>query len=269
MFIGIISYLPADEGKRIERKKVIQNSIKHLLKIFPADQIKVCAQNYKEEDYIDGLDYIIKSKEGFGCGGARNELLKIFYASDEDYCMLLDDDTVLYDTPCSRKLFELLNDKGFLRFKNVDAICGTETYNKKHVRISTAQLTFEKMPFEQLNGLLIIKNFKKYYGEEHYYENTNCEDELFRFSCLADKCSYKVNELIYDGVMGGPLSTLGDFITTAHQDLYYYNGCRVIWDRYGVKRLSNGKYDFENYPQKETKPFIVRMKSPNLFYEVK
>ena len=98
--IGIISYLPDDVELRNKRVVNCKEQLKWLYKVFPKEVPLVVAQNYRKEDRIDGgvyaVDYLMYDT-GIGSHKARNTILDKFYASNDEWLLLLDDDVVTYD----------------------------------------------------------------------------------------------------------------------------------------------------------------------------
>ena len=92
--VYIISYLPDDPDLRASRLE------KHRVQLaywMPKAQVIVYAQNYKDKsDFTDGVTYLINEGALKRPGPARNECLKHFYGSFDDFTVIMDDDIVLY-----------------------------------------------------------------------------------------------------------------------------------------------------------------------------
>ena len=95
--IGIISYLPDNEIKE-KRLRAVKSQLDWIFKLFGDVPIHVVAQNYKDTDYLPNPNIIYSKYEvGIGACNARNEVLKNFYESNDNWLLLMDDDVGLYD----------------------------------------------------------------------------------------------------------------------------------------------------------------------------
>lgn len=175
MRIGIISYLPHNE-KREGRKREIAKAYEKLMEVVPKDcQVYVVSQCYDEEDYKPGINYI-KFDEGIGPSRARNELLKAFYASDDDYMLYIDDDCFIYDRYNVKNLLREIHTNPS-KFKMVDVFCGIHgrfsPFTKENEQLDLDHFYhFKQMPFQTTGELRILKNLRKYNKEEIYYDET-------------------------------------------------------------------------------------------------
>lgn len=171
--IGIISYLPRNE-KRELRKKETRRAFDNLMKVVPEDaQVYVVSQCYDEGDYLPNVNYI-KFDEGIGPSRARNELLKAFYESDDDYMLYIDDDNYIYDRYNVKDLFYELHTNP-MKFKMVDMFCGIHgrfsPFTKENEQLDLMNFYhFKQMPFQTTGELRILKNLRKYGKEEIYYD---------------------------------------------------------------------------------------------------
>lgn len=219
LMVGIISWLPDDETKRIDRKSYIQKQYEFLTTFLQIDakDIICVAQNYKDEDYLD-YNYI-KIDEGIGPSKARNIILDKFYNSDYDYLLSIDDDIIFYDYYNIKDMFEEI-DNDNEKFKKLDLICGLfpqyyafKEANQKDPNILT-HYTFKKREINTPGGFIIMKNIKKYYEKVLYYR----EMDLFKFEGREDMSflvdwlkldlgAYVCNQLIMKN-LGAQQSTL-------------------------------------------------------------
>lgn len=97
--IGIISYLPNDVLLRKKRLQCCLVTYKYLTKVFPKEVIYIVDQNYIQADrnlFGTNVKWWCMSS-GIGPAKARNLILELFYKSDDDYCILTDDDVYFYD----------------------------------------------------------------------------------------------------------------------------------------------------------------------------
>lgn len=82
------------------RKELHQRQIDWLLKETPENiTINILAQFYEDEDFIKNprIKYIINNDVLLKPNLARNLLKKEFYKTDDDYCLFMDNDIILYD----------------------------------------------------------------------------------------------------------------------------------------------------------------------------
>lgn len=100
--IGIISYLPQDDKLRATRVKNATRQIEWLKQLFPEETPFVVAQGYTENEKLDGVEYDIYEK-GIGSHNARNVILEKFYASNDKWLLIMDDDVAVYDYYDSQK----------------------------------------------------------------------------------------------------------------------------------------------------------------------
>ena len=129
MIFGITSYLPEDEHLRCKRLKGHRKQLEFFREVLPDVPIYVVAQNYKDTDYtIDDKIHYLVFESGIGPANARNELLKLFYNSNEDFMYMLDDDIVFYDclnvAGCmAREVKDYLAVRKNARYSPADGVC--------------------------------------------------------------------------------------------------------------------------------------------------
>lgn len=133
-------YIPCYFNNVKEREDNFLTVIKQYLKF--GYTVLVYWMNENIPPKTDNVEYIISTPVNSNI--ARNELLKIFYNSDEKECLLSDDDTIL-----NNKLPKI----------NVDCISYTNDYNK--CLLKTEEIG---------TGLLYIKNFKQLYGKSIFFD---------------------------------------------------------------------------------------------------
>lgn len=76
---------------------------------------------------------------------ARNILLNIFYNTDDNYCLISDDDTFINS----------------LIYENLDCVSFVNDYYKKITET-----------YKISSSLLLLKNFKKFYNKKPYFDET-------------------------------------------------------------------------------------------------
>ncbi len=173
----IISYLPNDSLKarrlEIHNKQVDYWLAKGL-------NVLVYAQGYQQDDFRKDVQYIVNTRgETDRPGPARNVLLRAFYDSDEDFCLLMDNDIVLYEGEkyCdSDNLVQILKDIPLESLEGVDVfepLNPTQTpfsaFYAEKKDVLANNLIFKRRP--NISGCcLFIRNFKKF-GEEPFFYN--------------------------------------------------------------------------------------------------
>lgn len=94
----IISYFGSRDYPEARKVRVDNHrkQVEFWKEYYPDMQIKILAQDYDDEDYIDGCSYITHHGGLLTPGKARNELLKDFY-NDESYewALMMDNDAIL------------------------------------------------------------------------------------------------------------------------------------------------------------------------------
>ena len=264
--IGVISYLP-DDSKRTKRLQASRTQIEWLHKLFINEKIIVIAQNYNEEDYLDDpLVEYIKYDKGIGAGNARNVILKNFYNSDKDWLFICDDDTIL-DNKYSYQnfIYDIVNNTD--KFDGIDAISAVEpeyTAYKKNNFEDKANLTHYKFTPRELNcgsATSIMRNIRKYYGKEVYYDNIlannqeGLEDVEFLLNWVLDGLTwYKMNTLIRKSLAFNQSTIWEDDRDERNNTL---SKCldKVCerFSKYGINRGINGQIIWKNFNERYNK----------------
>ena len=199
MVIGIISYLPDNPELRSNRL----DKHKRQLELFKTLNVPIfiVAQNYKQEELtnIPNINYYVTEK-GIGPANARNILLQTFYNSQEDYMMLCDDDIVFYEYYGIRDFFnelitnpnKFIDDLDYIRGVMASKVPFKQTVYDQ--RLNLTHYVFEDRDTIGTTALAIVKNFKKYYNKEIYYEDLNVSEG----NGYEDKdfcCKLKINNI--------------------------------------------------------------------------
>lgn len=177
MIIGIISYLPDEPGVRSKRLEAHKKQI-NILKSYNIP-IYVVAQNYKEEEYDNSINYVYKGAP-LGPSGARNYLLKQFYNTNNDFMWLLDDDIYpydYYDLDMFIKDIHFNPDK-FMSVDFIRPILAFQVPFKKTVYEEPKNTNYYVFKDQNTIGTTcccIIKNLKKHYNKQLYYDTMNVE----------------------------------------------------------------------------------------------
>lgn len=174
----IISYLPRDD-LREKRIEIHNRQIDYWLS--KGLSVMVYAQGYGINDFRNDVKYIANV---FGHidrpGPARNVLLREFYNTDDDFCLLMDNDIICYEGPkyCdSDNLIEIL------RAIPIEAMAGIDVFEplnptqtpfsafyEQHALTLNENLFFKRRP--NISGQsLFIKNMVKHHGKEFFYDD--------------------------------------------------------------------------------------------------
>lgn len=138
----------------------------------------VFAQNYKEEFYVDNVEYIKHSGNVLKAIEARNILLHHFYNSHEDFAVFADNDCYLYQGEkygANDNFAEIIRNIPFQNFKNVDMLIGLDPANSPFTKDlelhSKDDLTaWRLIPGYIASGFFILKNLKKHHNKEIYFD---------------------------------------------------------------------------------------------------
>ena len=172
----IISYLPNDEELKKERLEVHHKQIDNIKTITPHTKIYICAQNYKEEDYlIDPQIVYFKHDKGIGAQAARNELLEFLYESNYEYGILSDDDGYLVPSDSAKQFFvELEQETDKFINNRIDIVYSRQMryYPFSKYDIDVAEVrdnnwTFTMQPNDWMTWM-IVRNFNKAYGNKDF-----------------------------------------------------------------------------------------------------
>lgn len=192
IMIGIISYLPNDLVVRPKRIDAHRKQLVRLNELYPSIDVVQMNQQYSDKDVEkcnsildNGLREVRHEMHGkLGISRARNNLLKIFYNSDYEFMMLMDDDTLIYPYYDSSRFFDDL-----LNWADKDSIGMIRP-------LVPSMVPFKKTNYEQKDvirdywilrsslginpaGMIILSNLKKNFGHEVYFKedmkSENCE----------------------------------------------------------------------------------------------
>ena len=184
----------------------------------------ILAQDYNDDEYNSEATYVkVDDSKLLLPGPARNELLKLFYASDNEYGVFADNDTILYQAPQhgdSSTFIELLRSKTLNEFKNVDIIAAlnpAQTPFSAEISkdVYRTHLVF-KLTYKFNGPMFFLKNFAKDNSVKIFFDGTNFErdgalvnGEEFDFCCSAlmyGHSVYHTHQAIYNE-MGRTKST--------------------------------------------------------------
>lgn len=176
----IISWFGNDDvrDKRIEyHQKQIEWARKNNLDIY------VFSQEYQPNEFIDGVNYLNHNNTNVLLPAeARNICLQHFYASNCDYAIIADNDSILHDGEQhgdSKDFVEIFNSIPFDELKEVDfffplnpgKIPFTKTFQKNNFQFENF-LIFERNT-DSKGSFCVLKNLKKHYNDTIYYDEIN------------------------------------------------------------------------------------------------
>ena len=252
--VGAISYLP-DTEIREKRFKAIKQSLQDLRTVIPEDvQITVIAQNYKDIVGLPLKNTTFKHYEaGIGQCAARNILLEEFYASNDDFMLYTDDDTAFYDRYNAVQLFEALHTNPEW-FTQVDCFTGIEgrftPFTAENEKLGLEdKWVFKKMQFATSGEFRCIKNVRKYYGMDLFYDSQlkYGEDLHFRLTKLN-----KINSFVCRNVICKSRGLVDDMctldrMTQEEQEAKYRQTTLDIYRQLGVPVNENGRPNLSEY----------------------
>lgn len=162
-----------DNELRSKRYEAAQFQLNYLRKLLPNTKIIRVCQNYTSETITNDCTNIIHDN-GIGPAMARNEILSIFYNSDYDWLLLVDDDTVWYEYYSYKDFIHEIvsNDE---KFAEIDAISAVEpeyhAYKKLNYEDRNNLTHYKFIPRDLGSGsaTTIFRNIKKYRHKELYY----------------------------------------------------------------------------------------------------
>lgn len=148
-------------------------------------QAHVLAQEYSDSDYAATAVYTKNIGALMFPGTARNQLLEQFYNSDQDYAVFADNDSILHSgvQHCdSRNFIELFRTISLEKLGSVDALFpinpANQPFNKTYQENPT--LFADNLVFRRSTAFkgswFILKNLKKFYGQELYYDQASFTD---------------------------------------------------------------------------------------------
>lgn len=253
--VGLISYFP-DTDVREKRRLAVHATLGDLARLIPEDiPIRVVAQNYNiSEDSLASCRYLYTyHNAGIGQCAARNELLADFYASDDDFMLYADDDTCFHDRYYAKELFQALHSNPEW-FEHIDCFTGIEgkftpfTAENESLGLDT-KWVFKPMQFATSGEFRVIKNLRKYYNKEFYYDSNlkYGEDLHFRLKYLSQINSFVCRNVICKsrGHVDG-ICTL-DTITYEDQNTFYTQVTNDVYDMLGVPVSSKGTRDLSQF----------------------
>jgi len=139
----------------------------------------IFAQNYKDEYYRSNVTYIKYNGQVLRFGEARDQLLKIFYQTDDDFAIFADNDAFLYEGSKygdNDRFVQMMQEMDINQFDHVDCFYPINpafvpfTKDLKKHKISD-QTSWRMRPGYVAAQFFVLKNLKKFYNKEFYYDS--------------------------------------------------------------------------------------------------
>lgn len=276
MLVGIISYFTNDEKLREKRKKAHKDQLDWIYNTLPNPYVVVCAQNYRPEDFDPRVNkYIDEGNIPIGPCKARNIILRELYASDEDFFIMLDDDTYPYPYYDSYQFFQDLPNPEFRKLDVIGALVPQQVPFKKSNYMDPNLLThhlFVRKPVRQLQ-FLILNNFRKLYNEEIYFDEnmdpkkgTGQEDEDFLIQILAKGYTMMNCNTLIQNSPAYEASTLFED-REARIKIFEMNAEALVnkWKDYGIVLKENHRPEYKYFYKKYNKSpmrYIIKRGKP-------
>ena len=175
--IYIISWFGEDPTLIDRRRKIHQTQLDWCKKhnLHPV----VFAQNYAESDYVDGVTYIKHTGPVIYPGPARNQLLKHFYKTNDDYAVFADNDGILYEDTQhgdSANFVELLRSSSTEDFASIDLINPADPARLAFTKELASAVYRDHLVFRKTNKvkgtIFFLKNVLKHKETELYFDET-------------------------------------------------------------------------------------------------
>jgi len=105
----IISFADKDEAKRQARFEVHNTQLDDWLANTDIN-IHVVAMNYEDADFRQDTRIIYHVTEPRKCSAARHEAFRLFYESDDDWGVIMDNDAMLYNAPQHNSSYRIIEE---------------------------------------------------------------------------------------------------------------------------------------------------------------
>ena len=215
MRISIVSWMGNDQETITKRLDAHAKQLEWFLSLGLPLQIHVLAQGYKGTWYTkhDQIHYQVLEQPK-GLAAARNALLEDFYNSDDDWCILVDNDCVLYEYLDGKSIFaHMLKQKNKKAWEQIDIWYPFdpkfEPFKKKYEKdkaLYDGCLIFKRSDLTNRGNFFAIKNpkisgmAKVYFVEDdQLLEGDEFILQAFSQECKIYKCmNTGLNELVKD-----------------------------------------------------------------------
>lgn len=206
----------------------------------------------------EGVTYLPYDGKRYLPGDARNQCLKHFYQTDDDYCFLLDDDIILFeDKVCSGNIVDILQEADHLLDYKIGIMMpilpAYDPYGEfleKYGDTIKSNFVLKNRP-HMSSQFMIVKNFKKFYNQEIFFRENWCEadgsvkfgeDAIFSLDITKlGYGSYKLwNWSVYD--LGATISTHSNGVQTREQITNRFRAiAKELAEMYNIEIKPGGK----------------------------
>ena len=232
----------------------------------------ILPQFYNKSDYVDGINYI---ETGVGHlliqPEARNILLKHFYNSSENYAIFADNDSILYEEGhCDSNDFfnifnkiplESLNDIDLFFPLNPQQMPFNKDFEKNAIEYKN-NFVFKRCP-DSKGSFLIVKNLKKFYNKEIYFdcdfiskERTLIahEDQAFGFEFLKNGYScYMLKNIVLNELTGNSSTWVDQKDRKAKNQF----GKELLAKKFNLIKSAKGLYNYNEVYKHSNRPKIA------------
>lgn len=138
----------------------------------------ILAQHYDQSEYKPGIEYVRVEKDQpvLLPAAARNQLLKHFYAGDDDFAFFADNDTRFYGGPQhgdSADFVDIIRNIDINEFKDIDLVQFTNPartpFTEELAKSKYKTNLVFRRAYTVYGPIFLIKNIKKHYGKELYF----------------------------------------------------------------------------------------------------
>lgn len=261
----IISYLPPPtETIGSIRRAAHTKQIDWLRRYLPSARITVLAQNYLPSDYDRRVEYVRASGPVMGSAGARNKLLDGFYAGATEWCMFMDNDSVLDERHEDLAQFFSFMESGDLRgidiFSPIDP--SKMPFTKMHEQErETLDKSYKFSRSASLKtSVFFLRNLQRAYNRRLLFtlDMPTCVDTVFGYDAIRAGLSvYRIDNLVLKTYCHAQTTILAAYPDLANltRDAVDKVQKHKIQKRFGFKLTSAGGLNtrdflsrYANYP---------------------
>lgn len=271
MKVNIISYFGQGDMRPLRLKYHQQQIDWFLSKGFSTADIRISYRDYKPEEFIDGITYTSKPTTGIqGIVDGRNEMLEEFYASDDDWAMFCDNDTVLDD----RNKGDIISE---LRYGNMFGNIGIFTpINPATPGRGAFNKVWETDPVDThwcfkrgttSGKMMFIKNVKKYTGTSLYFSHYPAGEDIifgYEFAKIGLAPMWCHNVVINEfAKKASDEMTWKDDADTTSRSVYSDIYKKTAVDNFPGMEIKNGKLFTVKYFENNRIPNIIQVPKNN------
>lgn len=174
MKIHIPSYFGTDVKLVAKRTAFHDAQLKQIARLFPNAEVHVLAMGYIPEPQANVM---VRTMDRVSPGVARNIFLREFYASDDDWCLFLDNDVLFDERYHSHKLYDLVESGGLNRY-NMYLITASWPFQVavnpviyKHASLHRSNFVFNTA-LRLKTSAFFLKNFRKHGLKEYLFDES-------------------------------------------------------------------------------------------------